>query len=65
LIGDELFIGTIGSGIVRYNLTTQKVSTMNRTTGLVSQNITALLFAHNFLWIGTADAGLIRYYFVN
>ncbi|MBD2753410.1 sensor histidine kinase [Spirosoma validum] len=53
----NLWLGTLGHGLIRYNLKTRKVTTFDRKNGLACTNIRSMLADREKLWIGT-DCGL-------
>jgi streptogramin lyase len=57
-----LWLGTSGSGLIRYDVAKDSTKTIDMTTGLVSNSVTDLSIDRNngYLWIGTS-AGLSRY----
>lgn len=57
--GDELFIGTDGKGLYRFNIKTEKFSKEYLITSYLSNSIHKLILSNNELWIAT-EGGLIR-----
>ena len=57
--GEELFIGTDGEGLFRFNIKTEKFKKEFLVTSYLANNIHNMVAHVNDLWIAT-DAGLIR-----
>ncbi|GAB3993402.1 two-component regulator propeller domain-containing protein [Spirosoma daeguense] len=53
----NLWLGTLGHGLIRYNRVTHSVTTFDKANGLPCANIRSMLAVDKTLWIGT-DCGL-------
>jgi signal transduction histidine kinase/DNA-binding response OmpR family regulator/ligand-binding sensor domain-containing protein len=60
VLGDIIWIGTSGQGLLAYNFKTGRVDKYTTQQGLASNFINSLYFHDNYLWIGT-EGGLCRF----
>jgi len=60
VIGEEVWICTSGSGLIRYNYKTGETEKFTTQMGLPSNFVNSILFNNGYLWIGTEN-GLCRF----
>jgi signal transduction histidine kinase/DNA-binding NarL/FixJ family response regulator len=58
-IKDEIWIGTSGEGLIRYNYRTHKKQKITTEAGLPSNYVNSLMYVNGYLWLGT-ESGLCR-----
>lgn len=54
-IGEDVWIATGGSGLIRYNFNNQKLETFNVNSGLLSNYVNSIVQVNNTIWIGTEN----------
>ncbi|WP_352421618.1 response regulator [Proteiniphilum sp.] len=60
IIGDDVWLGTCGDGLLRYNLEDRSVDKYTTETSLPSNYINSILYEGGYLWLGTEN-GLCRF----
>lgn len=58
---DDLWIGTIGEGVLKYNLTTNIFTQYGKKEGFTSNNVFSINKLENHIIIGTIDEGIFIY----
>jgi len=59
IVGNDIWTATSGDGLIRYNYNNKTSEKFSSESGLSSNNVSSLIYADGFLWIGT-DNGLCR-----
>ncbi len=59
---NELWLGTMGDGIIVYDFLTKKIIHYTTLNGLPENYITAIEFDEDYVWIGTLESGLCVLY---
>lgn len=60
VVDDDVWICTSGDGLVKYNYKTGTTEKLTSSTGLPSNFINSVMYANDYLWIGT-ERGLCRF----
>ncbi len=60
VMGDAVWICTSGDGLIRYNYKSGETEKFTAQTGLPSNFINSIIFANDYLWLGTEN-GLCRF----
>lgn len=60
IIGDNIWIGTNGNGLICYNLKNQSVRKITVESGLPSNYVNSIIYDSGYLWLGTEN-GLCRF----
>ena len=60
IIGDNIWIGTNGSGLICYNYKKKTVHEITTESGLPSNYVNSIIYDNGYLWLGTEN-GLCRF----
>jgi signal transduction histidine kinase/DNA-binding response OmpR family regulator/ligand-binding sensor domain-containing protein len=60
MIGDDIWIGTNGNGLICYNYRKKTVQKITAESGLSSNYVNSVIYDNGFLWLGTEN-GLCRF----
>jgi ligand-binding sensor domain-containing protein/DNA-binding NarL/FixJ family response regulator len=60
VIGDNIWIGTNGNGLIRYNYKKHTTLKINTESGLSSNYVNSIIYDNGFLWLGTEN-GFCRF----
>lgn len=55
VIGDEVWLGTSGDGLLSFNIQTKSVKKYTTKAGLTSNHVNSLFLEHGSLWLGTEN----------
>ncbi|MCD8167430.1 MAG: AraC family transcriptional regulator [Bacteroides sp.] len=60
VMGDDIWLGTAGDGLVQYNIVEQTFKKYTTDCGVVSNYVNSIMFANGYLWLGTEN-GLCQF----
>lgn len=59
-LNDDIWLGSSGDGIIKYNLTNKTINKFGTETGLTSNFVTSITHHKGFIWVGTEN-GICRF----